>query len=157
MSNVIAMSSYHKHYKPEENSGICVVKRKGESFESLMKRFRKKFSKSGISKELRERMFHEKPSDKKRRKKAQAIRQKKRDEEKAAKMRERYRKMKAKQKRKREKEKEQQKAKGAKQNDQRTRRQNRGGISKTNNQRGRSFNSRQRSGSTRVRKSVVNG
>ncbi len=36
--------------------------------ESLIKRFKKKFSKSGIIKELRDRSAFEKPSDKKRRK-----------------------------------------------------------------------------------------
>lgn len=148
------MSSYHKHYQPQEHSGICVVRRKGEKFEDLMKRFRKKFSKSGISKELRDRMFYEKPSDKKRRKKAQSIRLAQREAEKAEKMRERYRKMKAKQKRKREKEKA--KGKGA-QHDQSSRRQNRSRVPKTDYKRGRNFNSRNGTRSSGVRKSVVNG
>lgn len=67
-------SSYHKHFFPEEHTGICVVKRRGESTESLIKRFRKKFSKSNVIKELQEKMFFEKPGDKKRRKKEQNIR-----------------------------------------------------------------------------------
>ena len=69
-----------KYYKPDEYSGICVVKRKSETIENLIKRFRKKYSKSGLSKELRERMYFEKPSDKKRRKKAQSLRSIKREE-----------------------------------------------------------------------------
>lgn len=71
-----------KNYYPEENIGICVVRRKGESDEDLLKRFRKKYSKSGIARELKERMFYEKPSDKKRRKRMQSIRNIKREEEK---------------------------------------------------------------------------
>ena len=101
--NVIKMTSYHKHYQPAEHSGICVVRRKGEGDEEFVKRFRKKFSKSGIAKELRDRMFFEKPSQKKRRKKAQSIRLMKREAEKAEQMRERYRRMKAKQKKQRDK------------------------------------------------------
>jgi len=96
------MSSYHKHYQPEEHSGVCVVRRKGEGDEEFVKRFRKKFSKSGIAKEVRERMFYEKPSQKRRRKKAQSIRLLKREAEKAEQMRERYQKMKAKQKKQRD-------------------------------------------------------
>lgn len=100
--SVIKMSSYHKHYQPEEHSGVCVVRRKGEGDEEFVKRFRKKFSKSGIAKEVRERMFYEKPSQKRRRKKAQSIRLLKREAEKAEQMRERYQKMKAKQKKQRD-------------------------------------------------------
>lgn len=96
-------SSYHKHFQPEEHTGICVVLRKGEGDEEFIKRFRKKFSKSGVAKELRDRMYFEKPSDKKRRKKAQSIRLLKREEEKAEQMRDRYRRMKAKQKKLRDK------------------------------------------------------
>ncbi|MFW9871526.1 MAG: 30S ribosomal protein S21 [Candidatus Thorarchaeota archaeon] len=73
----------HKYYRPEEKSGICVVKRRGEKDEDLIRRFKKKFSKSGISKEVREKMYYEKPSDKKRRKLAQSLRAIKREEEKA--------------------------------------------------------------------------
>jgi small subunit ribosomal protein S21 len=65
--------SKNRNYFPEERNGICVVRRKDESFEDLLKRFRKKFSKSGIIKELRDRTYYEKPSAKKRRKKAQSI------------------------------------------------------------------------------------
>lgn len=101
--SVIKMASYHKHYKPEEHVGVCVVRRKGEADEEFIKRFRKKFSKSGIAKEVRDRMFYEKPSQKRRRKKAQSIRLLQREAAKAEEMRERYQKMKAKQKRQRDK------------------------------------------------------
>ena len=104
------MTSYHKHYYPTEHAGICVVRRKGEKGEDLIKRFRKKYSKSGVAKEVRDRMFFEKPSDKKRRKKVQSIRMIKREQEKVLKMQERYKRMKSKKKRQREKEKK--KAKG---------------------------------------------
>lgn len=79
---IYLQKNYHKHYYPEEHSGVCVVRRRGESDEEFLKRFRKKFSKSGISKEVRERMYYEKPSDKKRRKKMQSLRAIKREEEK---------------------------------------------------------------------------
>ena len=72
--------SYHKHFHAAEHTGICVVRRKGESDEDLIKRFKKKFSKSGLSKELRERMYFEKPSNKKRRKRIQSLRAMKREE-----------------------------------------------------------------------------
>ena len=127
VDGITAMSSYNKHYQPEERSGVCVVRRSGENDEDFIKRFRKKFSKSGVAKELRERMYFEKPSNKKRRKKAQSIRLMKREEEKAKEMRERYKRMKAKQKRKRDKEN---KRKGA-QHDQSSGRQNSGGVSQT--------------------------
>jgi small subunit ribosomal protein S21 len=89
-------SSYHKHYHPEENSGICVVRRKGESSEDLIKRFRRKFSKSGIVKELRDKMYYEKPSDKKRRKRMQSIRNIQREQQKLEEMQERQEKIKRK-------------------------------------------------------------
>jgi len=97
-----------KYYNAAEHSGICVVKRKGESDEDFIKRFRKKFSKSGLAKEIREKMYFEKPSDKKRRKKAQSIRLLKKEEEKIEKLKERARKFKKKQKRLFEKEKRKQ-------------------------------------------------
>lgn len=84
------MSSYHKHYSPEEHTGICVVKRKGESDDDFIKRFRKKYSKSGLARELREKMYYEKPSDKKRRKRVQAQRLREKEEEKARQMRDKY-------------------------------------------------------------------
>ena len=80
---MFAIKSYHKYYHPDEHSGICVVRRKDESVESLIKRFKKKYSKSSISKEVRDRMYYEKPSNKRRRKKMQGIRAIKREEEKS--------------------------------------------------------------------------
>jgi len=65
--------SKNRNYFPEEKSGICVVRRKDETYDDLVKRFRKKFSKSGIVKELRDRTYYEKPSAKKRRKRKQSI------------------------------------------------------------------------------------
>lgn len=87
MFNIQAMS-YHKHYYPDEHTGICVVRRKGEKDEEFLKRFRKKFSKSGIAKEVRERMYYEKPSDKKRRKRIQSIRAIQKEEAKIEKIKE---------------------------------------------------------------------
>lgn len=95
--------SYHKHFHAQEHQGICVVRRKGESSEDLIKRFRKKFSKSGITKELREKMYYEKPSDKKRRKKMQSLRAMKREEEKLKKLREKLERKRMKNKRKKAK------------------------------------------------------
>ncbi len=94
------MASYHKNYYPEEHSGICVVRRKNESDEELLKRFRKKYSKSGIAREVKERMAYMKPSEKKRRKRMQAQRLREKEEEKIRQMRERYLKKKRRQQRK---------------------------------------------------------
>ena len=90
------VTSYQKHYHPEEKSGICVIRRKGETDDELLKRFRKKFSKSGLAKELRDRMYYEKPSDKRRRKKMQSIRNIQREQKKMEEMQERYEKFKQK-------------------------------------------------------------
>jgi small subunit ribosomal protein S21 len=81
---------------------FLVIRRKDEDIESLIKRFRKKYSKSGLSRELHQRMFFEKPGDKKRRKKAHYIRNIKKEEQKALEKEEQYKKMIAK-KRRREK------------------------------------------------------
>jgi small subunit ribosomal protein S21 len=89
----------NRNYFPEERNGICVVKRDGESDEDLIKRFRKKFSKSGLSKELRDRMSFEKPSQKRRRKKAQSIRNILKEEEKLRVLKEKAKKAKAKRQR----------------------------------------------------------
>ncbi len=90
------MSNKSNYYKPDEYNRISVVKRKGEGDEDFIKRFRKKYSKSGLAKELRERMYFEKPSNKKRRKKAQSIRLLKKEEEKVQKLKERAKKFKQK-------------------------------------------------------------
>ena len=87
-------------YFPEERNGICVVRREGEGDEEIIKRFRKKFSKSGLAKELRERMYFEKPSDKKRRRKAQCIRNIEKEEEKLRDLKEKAKKAKLKRQRK---------------------------------------------------------
>ncbi len=86
-----------------KKSLMWAVKRKGESSEDLVRRFRKKYSKSGITKELRDRMYFEKPSDKKRRKKAQSIRAIKKEIEKERKKEEKFQKMLAKKKRRKAK------------------------------------------------------
>jgi small subunit ribosomal protein S21 len=88
----ITMIRKNENYFPQELSGICVVRRKEESFEDLLKRFRKKYSKSGIAKELKEKMSFEKPSDRRRRKKMQSIRAQEREEEKLKKFKERSKK-----------------------------------------------------------------
>ena len=87
-------------YFPEEKNGICVVKRDDESDDDLVKRFRKKFSKSGMAKELRERMAFEKPSAKRRRRKAQCIRNIEKEEEKLRLLKEKAKKAKQKRQRK---------------------------------------------------------
>lgn len=71
---------------------VTVRRRKGESTESLFKRFRKKHSKSGLIREVKEKMYFEKPSDKRRRKRAQAIRALKKEEEKRKEQEEYYQK-----------------------------------------------------------------
>ena len=90
------MNKQSNYYKADEYSGICVVKRNGEDHEDLIRRFRKKFSKSGLAKELRDRMAFEKPSQKRRRKKAQSIRLLKKEAEKVEKLKARAKKFKQK-------------------------------------------------------------
>lgn len=70
------------NYYNRSETGVCVVKRERESDEDLLRRFRKKFSKSGLMKEIKEKMYFEKPSDKKRRKRAQAAQIRRQEEEK---------------------------------------------------------------------------
>ena len=118
------VTSYHKHYHPDEHSGICVVRRKGESDDELLKRFRKKYSKSGLAKELRDRMYYEKPSDKRRRKKMQSIRNCKREQQKLEEMQERFEKFKQKKARLRAKKNR----KEMRRNDQSSSRQNRSRV-----------------------------
>jgi ribosomal protein S21 len=64
-----------------------------------MKRFRKKYSKSGIAKEFRDKMYYEKPSIQKRKKHARAIRLIQKEQEKKKEMEERARKYKMKRRR----------------------------------------------------------
>jgi small subunit ribosomal protein S21 len=53
-----------------------VIVREDESFENVLKRFKKECQKSGVLSELKKRAFYEKPSEK--RKKREAARKKKR-------------------------------------------------------------------------------
>ena len=62
-----------------ENHGVCVALKPGEDTAILVKRFKKKFMKSGILQEYRQRMYYQKPSEKKRRKRRETIRRKKRE------------------------------------------------------------------------------
>jgi small subunit ribosomal protein S21 len=55
-----------------EYKGCCVVLREGESEDSLLKRFKKKYMKSGISQDLKKYSFYEKPSIKKKKKRIEA-------------------------------------------------------------------------------------
>lgn len=82
---MIKIQSFNRsrHFYPDEHSGICVVRHEDESFDDFIKRFRKKYTRSGISRELKQRMQFEKPSNKKRRKKAQSIRLRLKEQEKA--------------------------------------------------------------------------
>jgi len=79
---------------------VVVRSRKNEDIESLIRRFKKKVSKAGITKEVRDKMYYEKPSDKKRRKKAQSIRNLKREQAKLEQREEKFKKMSMKRKRK---------------------------------------------------------
>ena len=58
-----------------------VAKRDNESFEGMMRRFKKKVSKSGLLKELKYRMEYEKPCDKRNRKLRESIRKIKNNEQ----------------------------------------------------------------------------
>lgn len=93
------------NYYNRQETGICVVKRKNEGDEDLLRRFRKKFSKSGIMKEYKEKMYFEKPSDKKRRKRAQAAQIRRQEEEKREKFAKKQRKFHQKNKKRNVKEK----------------------------------------------------
>ena len=72
---------YYRKTDPKEQ-GICVVAKSGEPLTDLIKRFKKKYSKSGLNKEARDKMFFVKPGDKKRMKKVAAERMRQREEEK---------------------------------------------------------------------------
>jgi small subunit ribosomal protein S21 len=69
-----------RNFKKEE--GVVVFLQHGETTESLVRRFKKKYSKSGIPKEIRDRMQYSKPSVAKRIKQEAARRLRQRDEEK---------------------------------------------------------------------------
>ena len=63
------------------NVNVKVVRRENESIEKLLRRFVKKVKKEGILEEYREKMYYEKPSDKKRRVKSALARAAKRKQE----------------------------------------------------------------------------
>ena len=56
----------------QEYKGCCVVLREDESIESLIKRFKKKFIKSGITQDLWKKSYYEKPSIKRKKKRIEA-------------------------------------------------------------------------------------
>lgn len=61
------------HYKRKKEVTLSEVRiEEGESLESALKRFKKKVQKAGILTEIRRREHYEKPSVKKKRKRAQA-------------------------------------------------------------------------------------
>ena len=88
-----------KNYYPQEYKAICVVRRQGETTERLIKRFRKRCMKDGLLQEIRERMFYEKPSIKKRKKWQRNQRAREKEKERYLKNLEKLRKKRAKQKR----------------------------------------------------------
>lgn len=72
------MTSYNDRNKIiSDNEGIGVVAGYNESFESLIKRFKRTISKNGNIKEVGQKRFFEKPSDKRKRKKAESIKRSK--------------------------------------------------------------------------------
>jgi ribosomal protein S21 len=73
-----------KYYQKDDQKeqGVCVVARDGEPLTDLIKRFKKKYSKSGLNKEVRSSMFYVKRGDAKRMKRKSAQRMRQRDAEK---------------------------------------------------------------------------
>lgn len=65
------MASYNTQI--DNRIGISVMSKSGESFESLMRRFKRSISKSGIMKDLQSKRYFEKPSQQRKRKKAESI------------------------------------------------------------------------------------
>ena len=57
----------------DNKPGIAVVSKKGESFESLMRRFKRSISKNGIMKDVQANRYFEKPCQRRKRKKAESI------------------------------------------------------------------------------------
>jgi len=57
----------------DKKHGISVIAKRGEPFESLMRRFKRSISKNGIMKDIQSKRFYEKPSQRKNRKKAESI------------------------------------------------------------------------------------
>jgi len=73
---------YNTRDNETQEYGLIVRSREGENFESLIKRFKRKVSKDGIIQEVRKRIFYEKPSVKKNRKRRENIQKLKQNEEK---------------------------------------------------------------------------
>jgi len=82
--------------------GVFVESKVGESTEELIRRFKKKYSKSGILQEYRNKMFFEKPSVKKRKKSLLAERRRQKEEEKQIRTIEKIKKKRDKEKRRNE-------------------------------------------------------
>lgn len=78
------------YYRRQYEEGISVVARPDESLHELLRRFKKKYTRSGLSLEMRERMFFKKPSIKKKKKKEIARRRRIREEERLLKERKKY-------------------------------------------------------------------
>lgn len=78
------------YYRRRYEEGISVVTRPDESLHELLRRFKKKYTRSGLSLEMRERMFFEKPSVKRKKKKEIARRRRIREEERFLKERKKY-------------------------------------------------------------------
>lgn len=57
----------------DNDNGMCVYKKPGEDGERLIKRFKKKISKCGIISELKNKRYYVKPSERKKRKRMEAI------------------------------------------------------------------------------------
>ncbi len=67
------MALYKDKNTVSDSHGIGVIKRHGESFEGMCRRFKRIISKTGIIKELNQRKFFEKKCEKKKRKNAESI------------------------------------------------------------------------------------
>ena len=65
------MNSYNKN--KDRDNGIGVTAKPNERFDSLLKRFKRVVSKSGILKEVTRKRYYEKNSTKKKRKRAESI------------------------------------------------------------------------------------
>jgi len=83
---MIQVYNRKQRYSTRDNEageyGLIVRAREGENFETLMKRFKRKVSKDGIIQEVRNRVFYEKPSIKKARKRRENIQRLKLEESK---------------------------------------------------------------------------
>jgi len=67
------MASYNVKPMQDGKPGIAVVAKRGESFEGLMRRFKRSVSKNGIMKDVQAKRFFEKPCQRRKRKKAESI------------------------------------------------------------------------------------